>query len=184
MIFLTKGWNSMKKTIKSLLFVTIYMSAMIFITSCNQDTQVLESRRSIKFIKKENLLIFYTENNGQENTYIDTLFLKKGEYYKNYYGGQKIIYLSNKRDTVIRIPPNQINSNEYFLYFGNTKKSPYKFYKKYESAIDGDLFESSLYIVKDDYRNRENDIRLMSSFLYDKDYKMIKYLRLHYDTYE
>ena len=95
MIFLTKGWNSMKKTIKSLLFVTIYMSAMIFITSCNQDTQVLESRRSIKFIKKENLLIFYTENNGQENTYIDTLFLKKGEYYKNYYGGQKIIYLSN-----------------------------------------------------------------------------------------
>lgn len=187
-----KGLNFMRIIINNIIHSIsvnrgIYCTLCFFFTfitlSCDKNELVLTSIKKVEIIYKKDLIIIKRENNGVKNKYIDTLFLKDGEYYKSNYNSKNNLYMSNRKDTIIKITPSIDNINNYILYLGNINNSPFQLYRKIQHSPNEDLYESSLYIVNNNAMIRD-DIKLLSSFLYNKKYKIIKYYKRGYDDYE
>ena len=90
--------------------------------------------------------------------------------------------MSNRKDSIIKITPSIDNINNYILYLGNINNSPFQLYRKIQHSPNEDLYESSLYIVNNNAMIRD-DIKLLSSFLYNKQVVYNSFYPLHLDSY-
>ncbi len=170
----------MKKSINSITAILIAIIVMAT-SSCDKGTSVLRSKESLKIRYKNNLIII--KKSGQDNCHEDTLFLKSGEYYNNNFNHRIVLTLSTIRDTLIIIPPSIYNSNEYLLYVGKVEESPFGTLRMLDNSERESIYESSLYLINDKSNDRDN-MHLISSYLYDKKYRIIKVFRNKYTCYE